>query len=63
MIVNGQSISQFAAGEGQRVYNLLDTMGCIGNPLCDLRDFTPTSVCNGSLTALKCDGSGATIYL
>jgi hypothetical protein len=57
--VNAQSTFLFAPGEAQRVYDLLDGLGCIDNDNCHaLRDFTPTSSCSANLAYLKCDSQG-----
>jgi hypothetical protein len=54
----------FAAGEAQRVYDLLDGLGCIGNVNCTyLGNFTPTSTCEGRVGNLKCDAQGLLAYL
>jgi hypothetical protein len=58
-IANAQSTSEFAAGEGQRVYDLIDGLGCIGNANCTkLGDFTPTTACNYNINYLRCDFNG-----
>jgi hypothetical protein len=44
--VIAQSNSTFAPGEAQRVYDLLDGLGCIGNEGCGFNDFTPTTACD-----------------
>jgi hypothetical protein len=54
---------QFAPGEGQRVYDLLDGLGCIGNVKCRLAAFTPTTGCDKNALNLKCDASGRLSYL
>jgi hypothetical protein len=54
-VVNAQSTAAFADGEGQRVYDLLDGLGCIGHSNCDLSNFTPTTPCNDRGEILKCD--------
>jgi hypothetical protein len=53
----------FADGEAQRVYDLLDGLGCIGNP-CFFQNFTIDNTCDyhGSLL-LACDASGHVIQL
>jgi hypothetical protein len=62
--VSAQSTSEFANGEGQRVYDLLDGLGCIGNINCtDLGDFTPTTACNYKPSVLKCNDAGRLAYL
>jgi hypothetical protein len=61
--VNAQSFSMFADGEGQRVYDLLDGLGCIGNTDCiNLGSFTPTTACNRT-SFLKCDSAGNLAHL
>jgi hypothetical protein len=63
-MVNAQSTSAFAAGEAQRVYDLLDGLGCIGNVDCAaLGDFTPTTACNYNTSHLKCNAAGRLSYL
>jgi hypothetical protein len=58
-IAIAQSLSSFAPGEAQRVYDLLDGLGCIGNINCtDLGDFTPTTACDYKRQNLKCDANG-----
>jgi hypothetical protein len=58
-MVNAQSTSVFAAGEAQRVYDLLDGLGCIGNVNCTLLgDFTPTTSCETKPSFLKCNAAG-----
>jgi hypothetical protein len=62
--VSAQSNSTFAPGEAQRVYDLLDGLGCIGNINCtDLGDFTPTTACDYKLNYLKCNGAGRLSHL
>jgi hypothetical protein len=62
--VSAQSNSTFAPGEGQRVYDLLDGLGCIGNINCtDLGDFTPTTACDYRPRYLGCDNAGLLSYL
>jgi hypothetical protein len=62
--VSAQSNSTFAPGEGQRVYDLLDGLGCIGNSNCDdLGDFTPTTACDYNTTYLKCNNAGFLAHL
>jgi hypothetical protein len=61
---NAQSSSLFASGEGERVYNLLDGLGCIGNTKCtQLRDFTSSTACNYKPQEMKCDSSGKLSFL
>jgi hypothetical protein len=63
-MVNAQSMSVFAPGEGQRVYDLLDGLGCIGNSDCTtLGDFTPTTACDYKPNYLKCNDAGLLSYL
>jgi hypothetical protein len=62
--VSAQSNPTFAAGEAQRVYDLLDGLGCIGNENCTLLgDFTPTTACDYKPTFLKCNNAGLLSYL
>jgi hypothetical protein len=62
--VTGQSTSEFANGEGQRVYDLLDGLGCIGNSNCtDLGDFMPATACDYKPEFLKCNDTGLLTYL
>jgi hypothetical protein len=61
--VTAQSTSEFAADEGQRVYDLLDGLGCIGNANCRLNDFTPTTACDYTPAYLKCNDAGLLSYL
>jgi hypothetical protein len=62
--VTAQSTSQFAPGEGQRVYDLLDGLGCVGNANCSfLGDFTPTTACNYRISYLKCNDAGLLAHL
>jgi hypothetical protein len=62
--VCAQSTSEFADGEAQRVYDLLDGLGCIGNENCTrLGDFTPTTACDYKLNYLKCNNAGLLSYL
>jgi hypothetical protein len=62
--VIAQSNSTFAAGEGQRVYDLLDGLGCIGNAKCyQLGDFTPTTACDYKPGHLRCNDAGLLSYL
>jgi hypothetical protein len=62
-IANAQSATQFAAGEAQRVFDLLDGLGCFGNIDCTLKDFTPTAECDFDTNYLKCNGTGHMEYL
>jgi hypothetical protein len=63
-VVGAQSSTTFAAGEGQRVYDLLDDLGCIGNIDCTaLGDFTPTTACDYRNEDMRCDSSGRLAYL
>jgi hypothetical protein len=63
-MVNAQSTLVFAAGEGQRVYDLLDGLGCIGNSKCsNLGDFTPTTACDYKPPLLQCNSDGLLSYL
>jgi hypothetical protein len=61
-VVNGQTwtgtSNGFASGEAQRLYDLLDGLGCIGNSNCVLGDFTPTSACNDISMRLRCNNAG-----
>jgi hypothetical protein len=62
--VSGQSTSVFADGEAQRVYDLLDGLGCIGSRACPrLNDFTPTTACDYKLNYLKCNDAGRLAHL
>jgi hypothetical protein len=62
--VSAQSNSTFADGEGQRVYDLLDELGCIGNSKCTkLGDFMPTTACNYQPSYMKCNNAGLLSYL
>jgi hypothetical protein len=61
--VAAQSTSTFAAGEGERLFDLLNGLGCTGNASCPFSDFTPTTACDykpadGNDLALKCDSDG-----
>jgi hypothetical protein len=63
-IVDAQSTSEFAAGEAQRVYDLLADLGCLGNPSCfELSDFQTTSRCDYRTSVLKCDATGRLAFL
>jgi hypothetical protein len=63
-IVQAQSSSSFAAGEGQRVYDMLDGLGCIGNMNCTfLNDFLPTNNCDLNPDFLRCNSDGHLIHL
>jgi hypothetical protein len=63
-MVNAQSTSVFAPGEAQRVYDLLDGLGCIGNSYCsNLGDFTPTTACDYSPGFLDCNSAGLLSHL
>jgi hypothetical protein len=54
---------RFATGEGKRVYDLLDGLGCIGNSKCaNLGDFTPTIACDYK-PFLKCNNVGLLAHL
>jgi hypothetical protein len=57
-VANAQSSSTFANGEGQRVFDLLDGLGCIGNRNCPLHDFVPSHACNANANELKCNNDG-----
>jgi hypothetical protein len=62
--VSAQSTSEFASGEAQRVYDLLNGLGCIGNENCTwLKDFTSTTACNYKPDYLKCNGAGLLSHL
>jgi hypothetical protein len=62
--VIAQSTSVFAPGEGQRVYDLLDGLACIGNVNCThFGEFTPTTACNYQPNYLKCNNAGLLSYL
>jgi hypothetical protein len=62
--VSGQSNSTFAPGEAQRVYDLLDGLGCIGNINCTrLGDFTPTTACDYKPSHMQCNNAGLLSYL
>jgi hypothetical protein len=62
--VSAQSNSTFAAGEGQRLYDLLDGLGCIGNENCTrLGDFTPTTACDYKPNTLICNDDGLLVAL
>jgi hypothetical protein len=62
--VSAQSTSVFADGEAQRVYDLLDGLGCIGNSNCARFDeFTPTTACNYQPGYLQCNSAGRLAYL
>jgi hypothetical protein len=62
--VSAQSTSEFADGEGQRVYDLLDGLGCIGNSNCtELGEFTPTTACDYKPTSLRCNDTGLLSHL
>jgi hypothetical protein len=62
--VNAQSTSSFAQGEAQRVYNLLNGLGCIGNGMCaPLSNFTLSSACDSQLAHLKCNAVGQLAHL
>jgi hypothetical protein len=62
--VSAQSASVFAAGEAQRVYDLLDGLGCIGNSNCSaLGDFTPTTACDYKPDYLTCNRAGLLSFL
>jgi hypothetical protein len=63
-MVEAQTKFQFASGEGQRVYDLLDGLGCIGNSQCTLfGDFKPTTACSYQPNFLKCDDNGRLAHL
>jgi hypothetical protein len=38
-------LSNFQKGEAERVYTLLDALGCIDNTSCAFGDFKPTDGC------------------
>jgi hypothetical protein len=57
-IVNGQQLPNFAISEAQRVYDLLDGLGCIGNALCPLTNFTKGAECGYNLDYMSCDSKG-----
>jgi hypothetical protein len=62
--VSGQSTSVFADGEAQRVYDLLDGLGCIGNANCwRLGDFTPNSSCDYNPGYVECNDAGRLGFL
>jgi hypothetical protein len=64
--VSAQSTTMFAAGEGERLYELLDGLGCFGNPMCDLRHFTPTNACgfvSGMAFEMNCTAQGLVAHL
>jgi hypothetical protein len=60
---NGQSNSTFAAGEGTRVYDLLDALGCIGGAACQLSNFTPTTACDYKPPYMACNANGRLLRL
>jgi hypothetical protein len=63
-IAKAQSNTTFASDEGQRVYDMLDGLGCIGSDNCTtLGDFTPTSACDVNPDHLKCNDEGRLSYL
>jgi hypothetical protein len=45
----------FAAGEAERLYRLLDEIGCIGNVACGYSDFTVGKTCRYKYSANKYD--------
>lgn len=60
-VANGQyngGTNSFAPGEAQRLYDLLDGLGCIGNSMCELSDFTTTKPCNYRGMPLRCTSQG-----
>jgi hypothetical protein len=62
----GAAQQTFATGEAQRVYTLLEGLGCItfNNATCQLRDFTPSSECSVDIKAwLSCDSQGYVVHL
>jgi hypothetical protein len=62
-IADAQSMSEFAAGEGKRVYDMLDGFNCFDNANCTLSDFTPTTACDYKPASLKCNDAGQLAYL
>jgi hypothetical protein len=64
-VVNAQSTTTFAAGEGQRLYDLLDGLNCFGNVYCHLKDFLPKDRCVADFPNLKveCDANGFLTHL
>jgi hypothetical protein len=61
--VVAQSTTTFAAGEAQRVYNLLDELGCFETSKCDLKDFEPSKQCDFKTQKMRCDATGRVLYL
>jgi hypothetical protein len=58
MRAGAQSSKIFATGEAQRIYNLLDGIGCFSNDQCVLKDFTVSSKCDHNTAALSCNTAG-----
>jgi hypothetical protein len=56
--VKTQSVSTFASGEGQRVYDFLVALGCINDERCRLSDFTPAHDCDYRVNNMQCDAMG-----
>jgi hypothetical protein len=58
-LVDAQVQGGFAAGERERVTDLLTDLGCIGNVGCTtLGDFGPTTVCEHRSAYLRCNAQG-----
>jgi hypothetical protein len=63
-IANGQSSSEFAPGEAERLYTFLDGLGCIGNLNCTgLGTFTTTTACNYNTNSLGCNDAGLVQFM
>jgi hypothetical protein len=57
-IVIALANGQFATDEAQRLYDLLDGLGCFESETCELSDFTPTIACDYNFEHLQCGASG-----
>jgi hypothetical protein len=50
-VVRAQS---FREGEAQRLYDVLDGLGCFESDKCELSDFKPTTACDYKPDHLQC---------